>query len=187
MLNVNEIFHSIQGEGGKAGQAMTFVRLAGCNLRCSYCDTRYAWEGGVETDELDILAKCQEHLTSWVCITGGEPLLQNLTRLVELLHGTGFMVALETNGTQYIPDFFDYVAVSPKRQLNIHLTAHIHADEWKYIIQDESDFGRITQEAKVFLQPVDNDMEIARLCANKILENPGWRLSLQLHKLIGVK
>ena len=186
MLKVIEQFVSIQGEGGKSGTAMQFIRLAGCNLSCPYCDTNYARSGGVLMSEEEILEKCNDTV-SWICLTGGEPLIQDVRRLVYLLHERGYLVALETNGTQPIPEIFDHVVVSPKRDTDLNITARMLADEWKYIIQDDSDFERIEYEANVFLQPVDNNMDIARKCVEEMEENPGWRLSLQLHKLIGIR
>jgi 7-carboxy-7-deazaguanine synthase len=184
---VNEIFHSIQGEGSRAGQAMAFIRLTGCNLRCSFCDTTRAYEEGKCMALDEIIVKCMEKPIPWVCLTGGEPLLQNVKPLLDCLHEFGYMVAVETNGTLFIPEGFDHVTVSPKRGHEPCLAARMEADEWKYIIQDESDFDRIEYEADVWVQPVDNDPAIARLCVEKIKEHPGWRLSMQLHKIIGVR
>ena len=185
MWKVNEIFHSIQGEGSRAGQAMTFIRLAGCNLRCPYCDQPEAYDEGQDMALEVILAKVQEADIPWVCLTGGEPLMQDVEPLLDCLHEFGYMVAVETNGTLFVPEGFDHVTVSPKRGHEVCLMARQRADEWKYIIQDESDFERIEYEANVWVQPVDNDPAIARLCVEKILEHVGWRLSINLRKLIG--
>jgi len=187
MWKVNEVFHSIQGEGSRAGQAMTFIRLAGCNLRCEFCDTKRAYEDGQDMALEVILAKVQEVDIPWVCLTGGEPLMQDVKPLVDCLHEFGYMVAVETNGTQFVPEGFDHVTVSPKRGHEPSITARMRASEWKYIIQDETDFDRIEYEAKVWVQPVDNDPAIARICVDKILERTGWRLSMQLHKIIGIR
>jgi len=187
MLKVNEIFASIQGEGSQAGMPMTFIRLSGCNLKCKFCDTKNSWRTGSLMSEEDIVAQCIANCLPWVCLTGGEPLIQDVTWLLQLLRRHGLKVALETNGTQEIPPHFHHVTISPKRDIDLHPLAYQQVTEWKYIIQDESDFERIGQEDNVFLQPVDNDMEIARSCVTKILENPGWRLSLQLHKLIEIR
>lgn len=186
MLKVNEIFASIQGEGAHAGQSMIFVRLTGCNLRCPFCDTKSAYDDGTDMSESDILDQCLEFNIGRVCLTGGEPLLQDLSLLVSELHYAEFMIFLETNGTQQIPNIFDYVVVSPKRGASIDQSAYHRTHEWKYIIEDPGDFDRIRHKS-VSLQPVDNDMEIAKLCIEQILTHPGWRLSLQLHKLIGVR
>lgn len=187
MLKVNEIFASIQGEGSMAGMPMTFIRLTGCNLSCKFCDTKYARNKGKLMAEEDIVAECIALGLLRVCITGGEPLIQNLELLIGKLVRNGFFISLETNGTQEIPPHIHHTTISPKRNEALHEKAHLYANEWKYVIQDKSDFERIGQRENVFLQPVDNDMEIAKLCVQKILKNPGWRLSLQIHKLIGVR
>jgi 7-carboxy-7-deazaguanine synthase len=184
MLKVNEMFASIQGEGGRSGEATFFIRLSGCNLRCDFCDTQYAFVDGYILTEQEIIESAKQSNLKWVCLTGGEPLMQDINPLIALLKADGFQIAIETNGTYKIPSGIDYVTVSPKRSIN---TVAEFANEWKYIIEDGSDFDRIGQTENVYLQPVDNNVKIARLCVDKILENQGWRLSLQLHKLIKVK
>jgi len=187
MLKITEMFPSIQGEGSQVGTPMTFIRLSGCNLACQYCDTKNSWKDGKLTPEDDIIAECIANGLPWVCITGGEPLIQDIDVLIRGLLGNGFGIALETNGTQEIPSHIHRVTISPKRNEALHPQAHQQATDWKYIIEGDSDFERIGQKDNVFLQPVDNDMEIAKRCVQKILENPGWRLSLQIHKLIDVR
>jgi len=186
VLKVNEIFPSIQGEGSKAGQAMVFVRLSGCNLSCRFCDTKFHTKGDhVAIDE--IVEHCLEYDIPWVCLTGGEPTIQHIEPLIDQLKEHGFMIAIESNGTMPIPDGIDHITASPKAGHDIEPSIRPMVNEWKYVICDESDFQRIEYEAGVYLQPVDNNMEIARLCVQKILENPGWRLSLQMHKIVGIR
>jgi len=113
MLRVIEWFDSIQGEGVYIGTPMSFVRLAGCNLRCKWCDTQYAFGPGREVDE-EVIVKSLKHFN--VCITGGEPLLQDISRLVDLLHYDYRKVHIETNGTivpEELPDA-DVWTISPK-------------------------------------------------------------------------
>lgn len=184
MLKVNEMFASIQGEGGRSGEATFFIRLSGCNLACVWCDTKYALDNGVDMIEQEVVDKVKKSNLKWICITGGEPLMQDIKPLIRLLKINSFNIAIETNGTYDIPLGIDYITVSPKRDTVIKAK---YANEWKYIIEDISDFDRITQIENVYLQPVDNDMSIARLCVDKILENPTWKLSLQIHKLIKVR
>ena len=186
MLKVNEIFPSIQGEGSQAGQGMVFVRLSNCNLSCEYCDTKYHTKGEMMAIDA-IVAQCLEYELPWVCLTGGEPTIQTIEPLIAELNKHGFLIAIESNGTMPIPDGIDHIVVSPKTGHDIEPSIRPLVNEWKYVICDESDFDRIEYEAGVYLQPVDNNMEIARLCVEKILKNPGWRLSLQLHKLLGVR
>ncbi len=102
-LNVNEIFYSIQGESTYAGKPCVFIRLTGCNLRCSYCDTQYAYHDGEKRDIREIMDKVASYRCRLVEVTGGEPLLQEETpHLINLLLGAGYKVLLETNGSQDI-------------------------------------------------------------------------------------
>ncbi|MEM2722403.1 MAG: radical SAM protein, partial [Thermoplasmata archaeon] len=99
-MKVNEIFYSIQGEGVYMGIPMVFVRFTGCNLRCSWCDTKYAWEEGKEMKIDEILAEIKKYKTNWVCITGGEPLLQeDIYKFIDRLLNMGYKILLETNGS----------------------------------------------------------------------------------------
>ena len=179
------MFASIQGEGARAGQSTFFIRLSGCNLRCPFCDTEYAFNDGEMMSEDSIISMAKQSGLVWVCLTGGEPFIQDLTRLINWLHNAGFLISAETNGTQPIPSGINWLTVSPKRDTELH--PEIYADEGKYVIEAENDFDRIEQAENVYLQPVDNSIEIANLCVNKILRMPKWKLSLQLHKLINVK
>jgi 7-cyano-7-deazaguanosine (preQ0) biosynthesis protein QueE len=123
MLKVNEIFFSIQGEGGVIGLPSVFIRLAGCNLRCEFCDTKYALDEGKKMSEGEIIKNVWKNSggIKRVTITGGEPLLQNITKLISMLKFRGFQVIIETNGT-IIPDeklcfrlnIGDLFVVSPK-------------------------------------------------------------------------
>src|SRR5512136_2522401 len=98
-MRVTEIFHSIQGEGSRAGRPCVFVRFTGCDLRCGYCDTAYAFEGGREMSREEILAEVERHPTRFVLLTGGEPLLQrDLPALAGELLARGWEVAVETHG-----------------------------------------------------------------------------------------
>ncbi len=102
-LRVNEIFKSIQGESTYAGTPCVFVRLTGCNLRCSYCDTTYAYEEGIDMSVNEIINKIEDYSCKNVCITGGEPLLQkNIYKLINLLKSKSYRIFVETNGAMNI-------------------------------------------------------------------------------------
>src|SRR5674476_1002413 len=117
-LKTTEIFASVQGEGLRQGEPTIFVRLAGCNLRCGFCDTKKAWRGGREISVEKIAEKVlrlrTEYPTTWVCLTGGEPLAQNVRPLLLRLHAEGFRVQIETNGTFPPAPLADWHSVSPK-------------------------------------------------------------------------
>jgi len=145
MLKVVEIYDSVQGEGIQIGIPMTFVRLAGCNLKCIWCDTPQGFVEGTIMEEKAILELCK---STWVCLTGGEPLLQNVKPLVKMLQENGHFVAVETNGTigpQYIVEEwydFDFWTISPKLsssgmqdQLNLNTLAKLYKYAWNYEMQ----------------------------------------------------
>ncbi|MBD3412973.1 MAG: radical SAM protein, partial [Candidatus Aminicenantes bacterium] len=117
-LKITEVFSSIQGEGLRQGQPTLFVRLTGCNLECDFCDTKYAWKGGEKLKINQILKKMkkehEEFPAQWVCITGGEPLIQDLEALTEELKQMGMKIQIETNATRYQDLNVDWYTISPK-------------------------------------------------------------------------
>ncbi len=205
-MKVNEFFHSIQGESSWAGLPCVFVRLTGCNLRCSYCDTRYAYEEGVELEIADILEQVAGYGCSLVEITGGEPLLQEDTPLlIRALLDKGFQVLLETNGSLDIGAvdgrchrIMDVKlpqsgAAAQNRLENLPLLKK--GDELKFVIGGREDYdyaGRIMKlipldirdKLVINFSPLFGMIE-PRLLADWILaDRLPVRLHLQLHKLI---
>jgi len=188
MLKINEIFTSIQGEGYHVGRPATFIRLAGCNCRCEWCDTEFLRSTEMNDDE--IITQISRHRL--VIFTGGEPLLQlkELIPLIEKLKKKKHSIAVETNGT-ILCDFgiFDWVTMSPKDRVKGGAQHRLlFCDELKIIYegQDLNIYNDI-HATHYFLQPQHNNKESLNLCINKILEDPRWRLSLQIHKMIGVR
>jgi len=206
MLKVYEIFPSIQGEGLHIGTPAVFIRLVGCNLNCIWCDTKYARTGGKEMTEEGIL-ECLEELDEglrFVVITGGEPLIQDIEKLVYMLASHAYTVHIETNGTINMSNhlFVDHFIVSPKL-----MSAKISRDiaivpgvlrrykeskkaEFKFVIADYKDFEemyRLVDEYKllpVVLQPVHNDPVLAREIINWVAKHRAYaaRILPQLHK-----
>lgn len=117
-LRIAEIFTSLQGEGLRQGEPTLFIRLSGCNLRCSFCDTKRAWRAGQEMTLQEIMSKVLEENRqfpcSWICLTGGEPLLQPIAPLIKAIKKAGFYVQIETNGTLKPSVKADWWTVSPK-------------------------------------------------------------------------
>jgi len=145
MLKVVEIFDSIMGEGIQIGIPMTFVRLAGCNLKCIWCDTPQGFTEGTAMEEKAILELCK---SAWVCLTGGEPLLQNVEKLIKQSQENGHLVAVETNGTvgpQYVLGKwyeFDFWTISPKLSnsgmkdhLSLETLTKLYQYAWDYDMQ----------------------------------------------------
>lgn len=180
MRKINEIFYSLQGEGFHTGTPALFIRFSGCNLKCSFCDTKHE-EGEWVSDE-DIVAKAKECPAKMVVLTGGEPSLWIDEAFVEKLHQAGKYVCIETNGTHPIPDSLDWITCSPKGA-PVVLT---RIDEVKVVYTGDEDVEPyLTLPAQVhFLQPCSckNTQEVVAY----IQEHPQWRLSLQTHKWIGI-
>lgn len=194
---VNEIFHSLQGEGYHSGTPAVFVRLSGCNLRCPFCDTQHA--GGTEMSEPEIVAAvkslCPVLRSPLVVVTGGEPALQLTPSLVDALHAAGCRVAVETNGTLHLPGNVDWVTLSPKSLWLGDGAAPVltRADELKVLFDGEhnpSAYDHI-DAAHRFLQPMDTgdparNAALMRQAADYCLGHPQWRLSLQIHKILNI-
>ena len=209
MYTVKEIFYTLQGEGANAGRAAVFCRFAGCNLWtgrerdratavCRFCDTDFVGVGpdGGRFATADLLAEAVA--ACWpaggggrplVVCTGGEPLLQLDAEAVAALHARGFEVAVETNGTQPPPPGLDWVCVSPKVGAPLVLDA---GDELKLVFpQEGGDPGRFAGLAfrHFFLQPMDGpaQRENTERAIAYCLAHPQWRLSVQTHKVVGVR
>jgi len=217
MYTVKELFPTLQGEGTHAGRAAVFCRFAGCNLWsgreedratavCKFCDTDFIGsngDGGGKFETAQDLANAIEsswHSTSagpqqrYVVFTGGEPLLQLDEELITKLHQKGFEVAIETNGTIKVPKGVDWVCVSPKAGSDLIV---LQANELKLVIPQEGHdplekllarFEKMDYRNR-FLQPMDgpNLKMNTELAVNLCQKRPLWRLSLQSHKLIGIR
>lgn len=189
LMKINEIFYSLQGEGHYTGTPAVFVRFAGCNLKCSFCDTDFT--SFTEMTEDDIVRETGQYPTNHIVITGGEPTLQITASLVSKLHDAGKYVQIETNGTNVLPDGcnIDWVTCSPKYKA-VRLQ---HIDELKVVFegQDMSQYDGLTA-TEYRLQPCDTqdeekNKEILRQTIDFILKNPKWKLSLQTHKILNVR
>ncbi|MCX8082958.1 MAG: 7-carboxy-7-deazaguanine synthase QueE [bacterium] len=197
IYNVSEIFYSIQGEGILQGLPMIFIRLAGCNLRCSFCDTKYAWGKGKKQDVRRIIKKIERYPSRWVCITGGEPLLQQLSPLIKILKDRKYCVAIETNGTIWQDIKIDWFTVSPKREgLKSFRCGYDErflkvANEFKYVITHKKDMDFIDKRIKnpVILQPVDNNLKLAHWIVNTLKKSAekNWYFRMQMHKLMEIR
>lgn len=201
MITVNEIFYSLQGEGADAGIPTVFIRLTGCNLRCSYCDTRYAWDEGVEKGVNEIL----EELGAWncrkVCVTGGEPLLQKgVYDLIDILLERKYEVSVETNGSLTITMLVKKNVVTKmdvklpssgehKKMMLANIPLLRQFDELKFIIGDRNDYEYAKKimdayrpTCQIIMQPVwGKAPELAEWILQDELD---VRYSLQLHKLL---
>ena len=209
MYSVKEMFYTLQGEGAQAGRASVFCRFSGCNLWsgreedraeavCKFCDTDFVGVNGVGGGKFATAAELAkavagfwpegEFARRYVVCTGGEPLLQLDRELIEALHVERFEIAIETNGTIAVPEGVDWVCVSPKAGARLVVEG---GDELKVVYPQEVDprtYERLGFR-HWFVQPMDG-MQAKESLAAAIRfcgENPRWRLSLQTHKLIGIR
>lgn len=189
-----EIFESIQGEGTFLGLGASFIRLAGCNLRCSWCDTRHSFDvGAANMLDVDAILDTGKFTQPIVVITGGEPTLYDLGPLVQALKKLGKYVTLETNGTNPVPDEWgiDWVTVSPKPGSNYMINCR--ADELKYVVDDDFEIGIIEADRvplrRIYLQVESGRPESAARAFKLVTMNPhlNLRVGVQLHKVLNVE
>ena len=192
MYDLVEIFESLQGEGRNTGRPCVFIRFAGCNLSCPWCDTDVAKKFSAFL--ADILAELGQYKAKSVILTGGEPtLVKEMPELVAALKKNGYWIGVETNGTSVADwlGFVDYVACSPKRGAELALTA---ADEVRVVAEDEATVefcrevrGKIAA-TDYYVSPCDHGGKIDFATAKSVLSQlDGWSLSVQLHKILGFK
>lgn len=199
MRKINEIFYSLQGEGHHTGYPSVFIRFAGCNLRCPFCDTRH--EEGILMDDDAIVHAVKLYTAEWIVITGGEPSLSIDADFIHLLkRATGKKIAIETNGTRPLPPGIDWITVSPKNGIcggsGDACVAVDRADEIKVIDvgQDLEPYFSLAcrgEKTLMYLQPcyVEDpaEREANRLrTVRRVLSDPRWTLSVQLHRFLGI-
>lgn len=195
MYPINEIFHSLQGEGYNTGVASVFIRFSGCNLRCAFCDTEHERHTMMSLPAIvDAVMRFPD--APLIVLTGGEPSLYVDAQLLSALRLTGKKVAIETNGTRPLPPGIDWVTLSPKFGFpggDALPCVMKCCDELKvvYTGQDLSQYDFITAHHR-FLQPCYVEDEKQRrlntqMCVNAVLSDPRWRLSLQTHRYLGIR
>jgi organic radical activating enzyme len=213
MLNVQEIFYSIQGEGSWTGTPVVFIRLSGCNLNCSFCDTIHDQQKPMSVDE--IIKEVLRYPSQKVVLTGGEPLIQPVGELLDSLCINEFKVHLETNGTQPIQDNFNsfaWIAISPKSTVEtLNKTTFRQADEikflcglpgWEEYIEEVRMKMVIRQHAQLYLMPIakskhlykglkrsrDEIIEVnVETAKSYCLHHPEFSLCVQFHKYLGIR
>ena len=191
-----ETFHSVQGEGAHTGVSAYFIRLAGCDVACPWCDTKESWNAKRHPQKTikELVAKVSEASGAIAIITGGEPLLHDLLPLTQALHKQNIRVHLETSGSHSFSGEFDWVTFSPKQFLAPHPSIYPQVNELKVVITSEYDLKWAEQQAALvpsdavkYLQPEWNTPQSKDLIFNYVLQHPQWRISLQTHKLLQVR
>lgn len=207
MYRVNEIFFTLQGEGAHSGIPAVFVRFSGCNLRCPWCDTDFADYKEMSASEIVAnmlsLYDVPNERRKMCVITGGEPSLQVDTQLIEALHKAGFYICIETNGTRPLPDGIDWITCSPKEgskialkkvnEVKVVFTGTYDPEIWRskfeaehWMLQPLRYNGDLLMESGIDEWSEDNNDNLDET-VRYILAHPFWRLSVQLHKIAGLR
>ncbi|MBR4995528.1 MAG: 7-carboxy-7-deazaguanine synthase QueE [Alistipes sp.] len=196
LLPLVEDFYTIQGEGFHAGKPAYFIRLGGCDVGCRWCDAKYTWNPKVfpPVDVDVVIARAKACAAQAIVITGGEPLLYPLGVLTERLRAEGLEIFLETSGAHPFSGEFDWVCLSPKKQMPPLAEAYGRAHELKVIIRDEEDFAwaeenarKVGRYCRLYLQAEWSVFEqITPLIVEYAKQNPKWCISTQTHKFMRI-
>jgi organic radical activating enzyme len=196
MLPVMEQFYTIQGEGHFAGTAAYFIRLGGCDVGCVWCDVKESWDAEIHP-KISVVELSETAAASGApccVITGGEPAMYDLTALTGALKEKGMRVHIETSAAHPLRGYFDWVCISPKK-FKFPLESEMKkADELKIVVFNKSDFewaeqwaGQVKSECICLLQPEwDKRDTVAPIMVEYVKSHPGWKISLQTHKYLGV-
>lgn len=195
-LPVMEHFYTLQGEGVHTGRAAYFIRLGGCDVGCVWCDVKESWDGGKHPlyAVSDLVSTVKQTPAEIVVITGGEPLMHNLSALTETLHQAGLRVHIETSGSSPLSGELDWITLSPKKFKEPLPDVLPHAHELKIVVFNKTDFAwaekwaaQVPPSCKLFLQVEwSKAAQLTPLIVDYIKANPKWQLSLQTHKYINV-
>jgi organic radical activating enzyme len=195
-LPVMESFYTLQGEGFHQGKAAYFIRLAGCDVGCVWCDVKDSWDAGQHPRRsvAELVAEASAHSGRIAVITGGEPLMHDCSALTGALHHAGFATHIETSGAWPLSGSWDWICLSPKKFKAPLADIPSAASELKIVIYNQSDFAwaeqwaaRTSPDCRLFLQPEwSRSAVVTPVIIDYIKENPKWEFSLQLHKYIQV-
>lgn len=195
-LPIMEQFYSVQGEGFYSGRPAYFIRIAGCDVGCSWCDVKESWDAN-EHDVLtveQIVSKVEETKADFVVITGGEPAMYDLAKLTQSLKKIDCYLAIETSGVYPLSGEIDWVCFSPKKFKAPHEGIYSKANELKVIVFNKHDLqwaeehaAKLNKDCKIYLQPEWSKHEkLLPVILDYVKDNPKWTLSLQTHKYINV-
>ena len=191
-----EHFYTLQGEGRHSGRAAYFIRLAGCDVGCVWCDVKESWDRSKHPDISidDLIHAVQQTPAKIVVITGGEPLMHDLTTITKKLQEAGYQTHVETSGAHPITGNWNWICLSPKKFKAPLPEILPLADELKVVIYHRSDFAwaeshevKVRPDCQLFLQPEwDRSPEIMPLIVDYVKAHPQWRATLQTHKYLNI-
>ena len=195
MLPLMEEFYTIQGEGYHTGTAAYFVRIGGCDVGCPWCDVKERWNAELHPPtDTDLIVENAIKYAETVVVTGGEPLMWDMTLLTQKLKENNRKVHIETSGAYPLSGNWDWICLSPKKNKLPTPTVYEAANELKVIIHNQHDFifaeeqaEKVNPDAILFLQPEWSKKEtITPLIVDYVMKNPKWRISLQTHKYLNI-
>ena len=195
MLPLMEEFYTIQGEGFHTGTAAYFIRMGGCDVGCHWCDVKESWNAELHppTPIQQIVTNAKDNANT-VVVTGGEPLMWDMTALTKQLKEKKLNIHIETSGAYPLTGSWDWICLSPKKNKLPTPTVYDNAHELKVIIYNKHDFifaeeqaEKVNKKAILFLQPEwSKREEITPLIVDYVMKNPRWRVSLQTHKYLNI-
>jgi 7-carboxy-7-deazaguanine synthase len=196
VLPLMEDFYTIQGEGFFQGSAAYFIRLGGCDVGCVWCDVKESWDASAHSlvDVEDIVLKAKESGSRIAVVTGGEPVMYDLSELTKSLHKAGLRTHIETSGVYPLTGTWEWVCFSPKKFKAPHESIFGKANELKVIIYNKSDFdwaeefaAKVSNSCKLYLQPEwSREKEMLPQIIEYVKANPEWEVSLQIHKYMNI-
>jgi len=195
-LPLMEDFYTIQGEGFYQGSAAYFIRLGGCDVGCVWCDVKESWDASAHplVSVTEMTRRAKDSGAEIVVITGGEPVMYDLTELTGTLKASGLRTHLETSGAYPITGTWDWICFSPKKFKLPHDSVLEKANELKVIVYNKTDFAwgeefapKVNNECQLFLQPEwSKEKEVLPLIIEYVKANPRWQVSLQVHKYMNI-
>lgn len=196
MLPVMEQFYTLQGEGFHQGKAAYFIRLGGCDVGCVWCDVKDSWDAGRHPllNIEDLILNIKKSPVEIIVITGGEPLMHDLSFFTEELHKVGLRTHMETSGSSPLSGNWDWITLSPKKFKEPLPEILPYVSELKIVVYNKSDFAwaekwaaQVSPQCKLYLQPEWSKASVVTpLIIDYIKQHPQWQLSLQIHKYINV-
>ena len=195
LLPLMESFYTIQGEGYHKGSAAFFIRLGGCDVGCHWCDVKESWDSKIHPPtSIDDIVFNVKKSSNTVVITGGEPLMWNMSPITRLLKDNNINIHIETSGAYKFSGNWDWICLSPKKNKNPLNEIYSKADELKMIIYNLDDLKfaeieskKVSSSCLLYLQPEWSKREkIMPIIVDYVMKNPKWKVSLQTHKYLNI-
>ncbi len=195
MLPLMEAFYTIQGEGYHKGSAAYFIRVGGCDVGCHWCDVKESWDSNLHPPTAtQSIVDTASNYSNIIVVTGGEPLMWNLTPLTQSLHQKGIKTHIETSGAYPLTGNWDWICLSPKKNKLPLPEVYKKANELKIIVYNRDDFKfaeaqakKVNQNCVLYLQPEwSNREKMIPLIVDFVMKNSKWKVSLQTHKYMNI-